>query len=165
MIKDIRIKQLKINADERGFLTEILKEGEEVFSAFAKGYGGSSEGGKEIKQSNYTESYPGVIKAFHWHKKQWDIWFVVKGMAQVVLYDLRKDSSTFKQTDVFYLGEDNRQVLLIPPGVAHGYRVLGNEKLGLIYFVTEKYNADNPDEERIPFDDKEINFDWSTKNR
>ncbi len=151
MIDGVKLKQLKINADDRGFLAELLKEGDEIF--------------KEIKQSNYTESYPGVIKAFHWHKKQWDIWFVVKGMAQVVLYDLRKDSPTYKQTDVLYFGEDNRQVLLIPPGVAHGYRVLGNKRLGLIYFVTEKYDPQNPDEERIPFDDKEINFDWSTKNR
>jgi len=165
MIDGVKLKQLKINADDRGFLTELLKEGDEVFSAFAKGYGGSAEGGKEVKQSNYTESYPGIIKAFHWHKKQWDIWFIVKGMAQVVLHDLRKDSPTYKQTDVLYLGEVNLQVLLIPPGVAHGYRVLGNEKLGLIYFVTEKYDPQNPDEERIPFDGKEIGFDWETKFR
>ena len=151
MIKDVKIKQLKINADDRGFLTELLKEGEEIF--------------KEIKQSNYTESYPGIIKAFHWHKKQWDVWFAVKGMAQVVLYDLRKDSPTYKETNVFYLGEDNRLVLLIPPGVAHGYRVLGNKNLGLIYFSTEVYNTKNPDEQRISFDDPKIGFDWETKNR
>ena len=151
MIKDVAIKSLKVFPDDRGFLIELLKEGDEVF--------------KEIKQSNYTESYAGVIKAFHWHRKQWDVWSVVRGMAQVVLCDLRKDSPTYKKTDVFYLGEDNREALLIPPGVAHGYRVLGNKKLGLIYFVTEKYDPENPDEERIPFDDKEINFDWNTKNR
>lgn len=151
MIDGVKTKQLKIFTDDRGFLTEILKEGEEVF--------------KDIKQATYTESYPGVIKAFHWHKKQWDIWFVAGGMAQVVLYDLRKDSPTYKKTDVFYLGDDNRQVLLIPPGVAHGYRVLGKKRVRLIYFVTEKYNLENPDEERIEFDDKEINFDWATKNK
>jgi len=151
MIDGVKIKQLKIFTDDRGFLTEILKEGEEVF--------------KEIKQATYTESYPGVIKAFHWHKKQWDIWFIAGGMAQVVLHDLRKDSPTYKKTDVFYLGDDNRQVLLIPPGVAHGYRVLGKKRARLMYFVTEKYNPETPDEERIPFDDKEINFDWTTKNK
>jgi len=151
MIDGVKIRQLKIFTDDRGFLTEILKEGEEVF--------------KEIKQATYTESYPGVIKAFHWHKKQWDIWFIAGGMAQVVLHDLRKDSPTYKKTDVFYLGDDNRQVLLIPPGVAHGYRVLGKKRARLMYFVTEKYNPETPDEERIPFDDKEINFDWTTKNK
>jgi dTDP-4-dehydrorhamnose 3,5-epimerase len=151
MIDGVKTKQLKIFTDDRGFLSEILKEGEEVF--------------KEIKQATYTESYPGVIKAFHWHKKQWDVWFVAGGMAQIVLHDLRKDSPTHKQTDVFYFGDDNRQVLLIPPGVAHGYRVLGKKRVRLIYFVSEKYNLESPDEERIPFDDKEINFDWTTKNK
>jgi dTDP-4-dehydrorhamnose 3,5-epimerase len=151
MIDGVKTKQLKIFTDDRGFLTEILKDGEDVF--------------KEIKQATYTESYSGVIKAFHWHKKQWDIWFVAGGMAQVVLHDLRKESPTYKQTDVFYFGDDNHQVLLIPPGVAHGYRVLGKKRVRLMYFVTEKYNPEIPDEERIPFDDKEINFDWNTKNK
>jgi len=152
MIKDIKIKQLKVNCDDRGCLIEIVKEGDEIFL-------------EPIRQSNYTETYPGVIKAFHWHKKQWDYWFVVRGMAQVVLYDLRQDSPTKGETNVFYLGEDNRTVLAIPPGVAHGYRVLGDQKVGLIYFVTQPYNPNEPDEERIPFNDPQIGFDWTTKNR
>lgn len=151
MIKGVITKKLKINLDDRGFLTEVLKEGEEIF--------------REIKQINYTETYPGVIKAFHWHKFQTDIWQVLKGTAQVVLYDLRKESKTYKETNVFYLGENNPEILLIPPGVVHGYRVLGREKIGLIYFVTKPYDPKNLDEQRIPFDDPEIGFDWETKNR
>lgn len=118
-----------------------------------------------IKQTTYTETYPGVIKAFHWHKKQWDFWFVVRGMAQVVLYDLRKDSPTKGETNAFCLGEKNLAVLVIPPGVAHGYRVLGNQSVGLFYHTSEAYDFKNPDEERISFDDKKIGFDWTTKNR
>lgn len=151
MIDGVKVKQLKINADDRGFLMELLKEGEGVF--------------KDIKQSNYTETYPGVIKAFHWHKKQWDIWFVISGMAQVVLHDLREDSSTYRETNVFYAGEKNYQVIAIPPGVAHGYRVLGSKPVGLVYFVTEAYDPKNPDEQRIEFDDPGIGFDWIIKNR
>lgn len=145
------VKELKIYNDDRGFFTEILKEGEGVF--------------KKIKQTNYTETYPGVIKAFHWHKKQWDIWFVARGMAQVVLYDLREKSLTKGTTQIIYAGEDNRVVIVIPPGVAHGYRVLGDKKVGLFYHATEPYNPQNPDEKRIPFDDPIIGFDWGTKNR
>mgnify|MGYP000164959636 CR=1 FL=1 len=151
MIEGVKIKQVKRFCDDRGFLSEILKFGEETFHP--------------IKQTTYTETYPGVIKAFHWHKKQWDMWFVVKGMAQVVLYDLRDDSPTKGETQVIYAGEDNPLVIAIPPGVAHGYRVLGNKKVGLFYHTSEAYDPENPDEERIPFDSPEIGFDWTTKNR
>jgi len=151
MIYGVKIKKLNIICDDRGFLTEVLKFGEETF--------------RNIKQTTYTETYPGVIKAFHYHKKQTDIWFVVKGMAQVVLYDLRKTSPTKGETDVFYMGEKNPILLLIPPMVAHGYRVLGNQPVGLFYHTDKPYNPKKPDEYRIPFDDPEIGFDWSTKNR
>ena len=150
-ITGVIVKQLKINSDDRGFFAEILKFGEKSF--------------QEIKQTSYTETYPGVIKAFHWHKKQWDIWFVAAGMAQVVLHDLRKKSPTQGETEVIYAGENNRVVIVIPPGVAHGYRVLGRKKVGLFYHTTESYNPRNPDEERIPFGDPKIGFDWTTKNR
>lgn len=151
MISGVQVKQLNIYNDDRGFFAEVLREGDGIF--------------KEIKQTSYTETYPSVIKAFHWHKKQWDFWFVAAGMAQVVLHDLREKSSTKGETQVIYAGEDNRVVIAIPPGVAHGYRVLGNKKVGLFYHTTEPYNPQNPDEERISFDDSAIGFDWTTKNR
>jgi dTDP-4-dehydrorhamnose 3,5-epimerase len=151
MIKDVFIKKLILYNDDRGFFSEIMKEGDEMF--------------KDIKQTSYTETYPGVIKAFHWHKKQWDFWFVARGMAQVVLYDLRKKSPTNGETQVIYAGKDNRVVIAIPSGVAHGYRVLGNKKVGLFYHTTEAYNSRNPDEERISFDDPKIGFDWTTENK
>jgi len=151
MINGVKIKNLKIFADDRGILTEVLKNGEETFA--------------EIKQTTYTESYPGVIKAFHWHKKQTDIWFVSSGMAQVILYDLREDSPTRKETNIFYVGDKNPMLILIPSGVAHGYKVLGTKPVRLFYHTTEAYNSENPDEERIPFDDPEINFNWNTHNR
>lgn len=151
MIDGVKTKKINHIHDDRGFLAEILKFGEETFF--------------EIKQTSYTETYPGVIKAFHWHKRQVDIWFVVRGMAQVVLYDLREDSPTYKETDVLYSGEENPFLILIPPGVAHGYRVLGMANVGLFYHTSEAYDPENPDEERIAFDDSKIGFDWSTKNR
>ncbi len=151
MIKDVSIKKITSFYDDRGYFAEVLKFGEGTFH--------------EIKQTSYAETYPGVIKAFHWHKKQWDIWFVVKGHAQVVLHDLRKDSPTKGQTDVIYTGEDNKMLIAIPVGVAHGYRVLGNSPMGIFYHTTEAYDPKNPDEERIPFDSPKIGFDWKTKNR
>ena len=70
-------------------------------------------------------SYPGVIKAFHYHENQDDLWFFPSGNAQVVLYDLREDSATNGKYRCILYGEENQVMLLIPKGVAHGYRVLG----------------------------------------
>jgi dTDP-4-dehydrorhamnose 3,5-epimerase len=151
MIEGVAIKKVKANQDDRGFFAEIVKAGEETYH--------------EIRQTSYSETYPGVIKAFHWHKRQWDIWCVVKGMAQVVLYDLREDSSTKGKTEVLYVGEKDLQVIAIPPGVAHGYRVLSPTPMGILYHTSEAYDPKNPDEGRIAFDDPKIGFNWETRNR
>ncbi len=151
-IKDVVIKDVIRHSDDRGFFSEIVKEGEQSFKG-------------PIRQTSTTTTYPGIIKAFHYHKKQWDIWHVIKGSARVVLYDTRKDSPTYKVTNVFYVGENNPMVIAIPPLVLHGYQVLGNENLTLLYHTTQAYNSDKPDEYRIAFDDPAIGFDWSIKNR
>ncbi len=54
---------------------------------------------------------------------------------------------------------------MIPAGVAHGYRVLGNEPACIVYFTTESYNPKSPDENRINWDDPVIGFDWNIKHR
>jgi len=151
MIKDVKIKELITRCDDRGYFREILRDDDNLLKKFG--------------QTSVTETYPGIIKAFHWHKKQDDLWYVACGMAQIVLHDLRKDSKTYKETQVIYAGEENPVLVLIPTGVAHGYRVLGNKPVLLFYHTTESYNKDKPDEERIPFDDPAINFDWRVKNR
>lgn len=151
LIDGVAVKEIVRNNDDRGFFAEIIKEGEPIF--------------KQIKQTSVTITFPGIIKAFHYHKKQWDVWFVAKGLAQVVLYDLREDSPTYKMTNVLYAGETNPLVISIPPFVVHGYKVLGSKEVLLFYHTTEPYDAKNPDEYRLPFDDAGIGFDWSTKNR
>ncbi|MFT8318178.1 MAG: dTDP-4-dehydrorhamnose 3,5-epimerase family protein [Sporolactobacillus sp.] len=151
MIEGVRTKELDKKCDDRGFFAELVREDETLLERFG--------------QASWSKSYPGVIKAFHYHKLQDDLWFFPVGQAQVVLYDLRKDSPTKGETQVFYLGEDNPSLLLIPRGVAHGYRVLGNEPLMIIYFTTQAYRAADPDEQRIDWNDPEIDFDWSTLHR
>ena len=146
MIEGVKVKEIKRYPDDRGFLSEIIKDGEETFC--------------EVKQTTYTEAYPGVVKAFHWHKKQIDVWFAVKGNMRIVLHDLREDSQTKGETQVIYAGEKNPRLVLIPTGVAHGYQVLGNEVCGLFYHASEPFNPESPDEERIEHDDPRIGFDW-----
>ena len=151
MIHGVVVKQLRVHSDDRGSLMEVLRADDPFFAA--------------IKQTTYTEAFPGVIKAFHWHKRQKDIWFFATGMAQVVLYDLRPDSPTAGQRQVLYMGSRNPLVLCIPEYVAHGYRVLGTQPAGLFYHTTAVYDPAHPDEERIPFDDPRVGFDWCTQPR
>lgn len=149
MIEGVALKPLVVHCDDRGVFMELLREDDPFYRRFG--------------QSNFSITYPGVIKAFHWHREQDDLWFVAAGMAQVVLHDLRESSPTRGQTQVFYLGEHSRQLLVIPAGVAHGYRVLGTSPLLMVYHTTHTYNP--ADELRIPYDDPSIGFDWTTKMR
>lgn len=152
MIEGVWTKPLKRHADDRGYFMELLRQDDPQFEKFG--------------QASWSMSYPGVIKAFHYHRRQDDLWFFPCGNAQVVLHDLRKGSTTEGVTDVFYMGESNGpSVLFIPRGVAHGYRVLGHSPAHILYFTNEVYDPAHPDEFRIAFDDTAIGFDWSTKNR
>jgi dTDP-4-dehydrorhamnose 3,5-epimerase len=150
-IHDVVIKPLVTHSDDRGYFREILRDDDELLRRFG--------------QTSVTKSYPGVIKAFHWHQDQDDLWYVSDGMARVVLYDQRDGSPTKGETQVIYAGEDNPVLIYIPTGVAHGYQVLGNKPVVMFYHVTKSYNPAEPDEMRIPFDDPEIGFDWSIQNR
>ncbi|MGD6875949.1 dTDP-4-dehydrorhamnose 3,5-epimerase family protein [Bacillus infantis] len=150
-IEGVITKKLTKHCDDRGFFAEVVRDDENLLSHFG--------------QLSWSTSYPGVIKAFHYHEKQDDLWFFPSGNAQVVLYDLRENSKSFGETNVFYLGEHNPMILLIPKGVAHGYMVLGNTPATVVYCTTQSYNAAAPDEKRIPWNDPSIGFDWETENR
>jgi dTDP-4-dehydrorhamnose 3,5-epimerase len=150
-IHDVVVKKIVTHSDDRGYFREILRDDDNLLRRFG--------------QTSITKTYPGVVKAFHWHNHQDDIWYVADGMLRVVLYDIRPDSPTCGQTQVIFAGEDNPVVIFIPVGVAHGYQVLGNKPALLFYHVTHSYDPAKPDEERIPWDDPEVGFDWVIRNR
>lgn len=145
-IDGVVVKKLTKYADERGYFMEILRSDDNLLSKFG--------------QSAVSFTYPGVIKAFHWHKKQDDFFFVASGEAMVVLYDRRVESVTYGKTQVIFAGENEPVLIFIPKGVAHGYKVLGDKPLLMFYHMTESYNSKQPDEQRIDYDDENIGFDW-----
>ena len=151
MIEGVQIKRLTPHADERGYLMELLRRDDEMFTKFGQCY--------------VSLNYPGVVRAWHYHKKQEDYFVVVKGMCKVGLYDMREGSPTRGQAEAHYLGERNNIVLRIPIGVAHGYKTVGTEPSLLVNFPTELYNAAEPDEHRIPWDSPDIPFNWDTEFR
>ena len=150
MIEGVVIKKVVKYSDDRGFFAELIKFGEESFH--------------EVLQTSYSETKPGIIKAFHVHD-YWEVWCIIKGQAQVVLHDMRPTSPTKGQTDVIYTGEDNMLVIAIPGEVAHGYKPLGDRPMGIIYHASEAYNPNNITIRTIPHDDPDIGFDWKIKDK
>ncbi len=108
----------------------------------------------ETTQVSAALNYPGTIKAFHYHLHQTDCWTPVRGMLQVALADLRVGSPTFGLRNTMYVGSLRPWQVLIPPGVGHGYKVIGGEDALLVYVTDRFYNPE--DEGRIPYNDPGI---------
>ncbi|HEX5547510.1 MAG TPA: dTDP-4-dehydrorhamnose 3,5-epimerase family protein [Ktedonobacterales bacterium] len=145
-IDGVVIQSLARHADDRGYFEELIRVTDGFFQ---EGFG----------QLSHSKMYPGVVKAWHIHKTQVDWWYVAFGRLRVGLHDLREGSPTRGVTQEIALGDDlPPAVVKIPPGVAHGCRVIGETPAHLFYVTSCTYN---PDEEgRIAFDDAEIGYDW-----
>ena len=146
MIRDVEIKKLKVIADNRGFLMEMLRCDDSLFESFGQVY-------LSVCKQN-------IVKGWHYHKKQTDNFVVVKGNAKVVLYDDRKNSPTKGEVQEVFMGEGNPILLKIPTYVMHGITPTGNEPCYLINCPTLPYDYKNPDEFRTSFKSKEIPYDW-----
>jgi dTDP-4-dehydrorhamnose 3,5-epimerase len=146
MIEGVTTKQLKQVADERGWLTEIMRSDWEQFQKFGQVY--------------VTAGYPQVVKAWHMHKKQTDNIACIKGMIKLVLYDDRKKSKTKGEVNEFIIGEKNLLIVQVPPEVWHGFKAISEEHALMLNVPTELYNYKEPDEHRLPADTDKIPYDW-----
>jgi len=153
LIAGVAIHPYPVWPDDRGYFLEVARMGQGFTQHFPK----------ETTQISAALSYPGTIKAFHFHRKQTDCWVPMEGMLQVALVDLRKDSPTFGVRNTLYVGTLRRWQLLIPPGVGHGYKVIGTEPELMVYLTDRFYNPE--DEGRIPYDDPKILYDWETQHK
>lgn len=146
MIEGVVVRELVAHGDDRQVFREVIRVTDDFFG---EGFG----------QLSYAFMYPGTAKAWHVHERQVDWWYVPTGALKLALYDTRPDSSTAGRLDELLLGPDyGHKVVRIPPGVAHGCRVLGGPTQ-LFYVTSRPYDPD--DEGRIPHDDPEIGYDWT----
>lgn len=149
-INGVVFKDLKSFPDDRGFFREIIR-GEDEF--FDNGF----------KQWSHSKMSKNTVKAWHFHHKQIDWWYVGLGVVETVLYDNRKDSPTYGEKLVFKLGESEVDddakvsVIRIPQGVLHGLKVL-SDFAHLFYITSEIYNP--KDEGRLPFNSDVVGHDW-----
>lgn len=151
MIEGVRTKQLKPVCDERGRLMEVFRSDWAEFIKFGQVY--------------MTTAYPGVVKGWHYHKKQTDTFVCVKGMMKVVLYDGRKGSKTRGEVNEFFIGAQNPMLVQIPKLVYHGFKCVSDEEAVILNIPTELYNYSEPDEYRLPAHTKKIPYDWARKDR
>lgn len=149
MIDGVEVRDLLVNADERGHLVELFRDDWELYDP-------------EPAMSYYSMTYPGIVRAWHRHRRgQIDHFVCPKGRLKVGIYDDREASPTEGELNTFVIGEHNQQVVRIPGDCWHGFMVIGDESAFLINFPTNLYDYDDPDEERLPPDTDEIPFDWN----
>ena len=153
LIEGVKVSPYPLWPDDRGYFLEVARLGKGLPANFDP----------ETTQISAALSYPNTIKAFHYHVEQTDFWVPAKGMLQVVLVDLRQKSPTFGSKNTMYVGALRPWQILIPPGVGHGYKVIGIEAAMLVYVTNRVYNP--KDEGRIPHNEARIAYDWELQHK
>lgn len=148
MIEGVKNTSVMSFIDDRGFLSQILPEGDESFN---------------IKRLYSTGNFSkGVIRGFHKHKREKKAFFVPSGSAKFVAVDDRKDSSTYKEINKFVLSTLNPSVLTIPTGVHIGWMSLEDNTV-VLGISSEPFDKENPDDERLdPYAYGDV---WKVKDR
>lgn len=145
-IEGVVVRRLEPHVDERGSLTEVLRSDWPEFTRFG--------------QAIVTLNHPGVIRGWHWHRRQTDVIVVLVGRVVVPLYDGRQGSATFGEVQEHVLDASCPMTLFIPPGVYHGYRTISRDPAIIVNFPDQTYDPLSPDEERVPHDAQHIPYDW-----
>ena len=151
MIDGVRTKSLKLIPDERGWLMEMLRNDDQLFTKFGQTYA--------------TATYPGVVKGWHLHREQVDNFICVAGMVKLVMFDPREASPTRNEINEFFIGERNPLLVQVPAGVYHGWKCISPATAVVINCPTELYKYEEPDEVRLDAHTDEIPYDWTRKDR
>jgi len=148
LIHGVVVAQIRANVDDRQSLSVYLKSSDPFYQGFAQSY--------------VTITTRGVVKAWHYHLHQTDIWYVPSGKIKVGLFDARQDSPTCGMSNAILMGGGSNITLVIPPGVFHGYLTLTEESI-LINTTNQPYNPQ--DEFRAEWNDPRLTFVWEVENR
>jgi dTDP-4-dehydrorhamnose 3,5-epimerase len=149
---------LKKFPDERGFFSEALRSDWPDLL-----------GGDTIAQTNLSMSYPGMIRAWHRHRRgQVDYFIVVQGSLKICAYDDDPTSPTCGQLDEVIASAERLQVVRVPGHYWHGTKTVSPTASLTVYLVSRLYDAKDPDEDRRPWNDPTVMdprmhepFDWN----
>lgn len=134
-IHDVQQIFLQQHEDDRGYLFEVIHSSDPYVTKFGQVY----------FVGNRTAF---TIRAFHKHSELHDWFSIVHGAAKFVLVDDRRDSATYRKTDILIGSARKPSLIIVPPGVYHGWMSLEPETL-MCSVASHEYNRNSPDEVRI----------------
>jgi len=140
-ISGVEIKELSTICDERGYLYEVLRASDNY----------------HFGQAYITAIHDGAIKAWHYHKLQYDCVCCISGMIKMVLWDGTNLMEIF-------MGDNNRLLVKIPPNVYHGWKAYNGNAI-VLNLPTKEYNNLSPDEYRKPYNTPDIPYNWDRVNK
>lgn len=149
-IPDVILVEPKVFNDERGFFLEGYKKSE----FFANGIG------VEFNQDNHSKSTKGVLRGLHYQlapKAQAKLVRCIQGEIFDVAVDIRRNSPTFGKWVGEKLSAENKKMLFIPEGFAHGFVVL-SETAELLYKASNEYSKEH--DRGVLWNDPDISVDW-----
>jgi dTDP-4-dehydrorhamnose 3,5-epimerase len=150
LIAGVKVRRLPALPDERGVLTEVLRSDDPEYPGFGQVY--------------MTTTYPGAVKAWHYHERQTDMIVCVSGEIKLALYDGRKDSDTQGIVNEMFLGDANRILVKVPSGIHHGWKCIGDHAAVIINVPDQVYQYGSPDEHRVDPHDNDIPYDWARRD-
>lgn len=150
MIDGVIITPLKRIPDERGTIYHMLRSDAPHFKQFGEVY--------------FTSAYPGVIKGWHKHTKMTLNYAVPLGMIKLVLYDDRPQSSTYKELQELFIGEDNYCLVTVPPMVWNGFKCIGSRPVLLANCSTHAFE-DGEMQRMDPLKNDVIPYSWDIVNK
>lgn len=146
MIDGVTLTPLTSRADGRGALTELMTTRDGVIEPIVHVY--------------LVEAKARSVRAWVYHRFQYDRLAYTHGRFQIVLYDIREKSPTFNKLSSYIIGKERPVLLRIPPFVVHGVKNIGDADASFVNMPTKAYDPKNPDKSRLPIDDPRIPFSF-----
>jgi dTDP-4-dehydrorhamnose 3,5-epimerase len=141
-IEGVRYRLARPVSHEHGHLTEAFRTDWNITEA-------------PIVQVNLTTTFPGRVRAWGIHRYTVDRLFAATGSFCIVCFDGRRDSPTFGRVNEFMLGGRNQGIVVIPPGVYHGWKNVGADEATIVSMPSRLYNHDGPDRWELLWDSRE----------
>lgn len=138
-IEGLTLRLTRPVSHPHGHLTEVLREDWEVTDA-------------PLVQVTLTTTFPGRVRAWGLHEFTTDRLFAANGSLCVVCYDGRPTSPTYGTVNEFFLGERNQGLVIIPPGVYHGWKNIGPDEASIISMPSRLYDHESPDRYELMWD-------------
>ena len=148
-IEDVKIVEVNVFGDDRGFFMETFRADEFM----------AQTGAKPFVQDNHSKSVKGILRGLHYQQQQTQgkLVRVISGAVFDVAVDMRKSSPTFGKAVGEVLSAENKRQLWVPEGFAHGFYVM-TDSAEFVYKCTDYYHLES--EISVRWDDADIGIEW-----